>query len=154
MTTSSLDLQAPKPSGEFWRRWTVLIFLCALAVVSGCASVLPVDRVHTTVLVATPAAALGAIAARAGSRNGLSGLRMLPQAAFALEARLELARRAEVSLDLQYYLVSNDEIGHSFLHELRRAAQRGVRVRLLLDDLYSAGIEPLLLRHSAARKAQ
>ena len=96
-------------------------------------------------LVATPAAALGAIAARAGTRNGLSGLRMLPQAAFALEARLELARRAEVSLDLQYYLVSNDEIGHIFLDELRRAAQRGVRVRLLLDDLYSGGIEPLLL---------
>ena len=50
-----------------------------------------------------------------------------------------------MSLDLQYYLVSNDEIGHIFLDELRRAAQRGVRVRLLLDDLYSAGVEPLLL---------
>ena len=70
---------------------------------------------------------------------------MLPQAAFALEARLELARRAEVSLDVQYHLVSNDETGHIFLQELRRAALRGVRVRLLLDDLYSAGIEPLLL---------
>ncbi len=146
LTTSRVELQTRKPSGEFRRHWTALIAVCALAIVSGCApTVLPVDRVHTTVLVATPAAALGAIAAKAGTRNGLSGLRMLPEAAFALEARLELARRAEVSLDLQYYLVSNDETGHVLLHELRRSALRGVRVRLLLDDLYSAGIEPLLL---------
>ena len=57
----------------------------------------------------------------------------------ALATRLALARRAQKSLDVQYYVVAPDESGRQFLRELRDAAQRGVRVRLLIDDLHVGG---------------
>jgi len=63
----------------------------------------------------------------------------------ALDARLTLIKRAQSSLDLQYYLLGNDEVGHLVLRELRDAANRGVRVRLLLDDFYTTGMDRLLL---------
>ena len=69
----------------------------------------------------------------------------MTQASVALDARLTLIRRAQVSLDLQYYLLGDDEVGHLMLRELRDAAQRGVRVRLLLDDFYTNGMDRLLL---------
>jgi putative cardiolipin synthase len=75
----------------------------------------------------------------------LSGFRLLPSGAFALDARIELARRAARSLDLQYFLIKSDATGHSILRALRDAALRGVRVRLLLDDLHTSGQDALLL---------
>src|SRR5947207_792824 len=76
-------------------------------------------------------------AASASAPSGHSGFRAMTQASVALDARLTLIRRAQVSLDLQYYLLGDDEVGHLMLRELRDAAQRGVRVRLLLDDFYT-----------------
>jgi putative cardiolipin synthase len=73
----------------------------------------------------------------------LSGFRLLPMPQFSLHARIELARRAQRSIDVQYYLVQNDETGRYLLRALRDAADRGVRVRLLVDDLYTAGADPL-----------
>jgi cardiolipin synthase C len=75
----------------------------------------------------------------------LSGFRLMPGGDFALNTRLELARRATRSLDVQYYHIENDATGRYFLRMLRDAAERGVRVRLLLDDLYTAGEDALLL---------
>ena len=69
----------------------------------------------------------------------------MPSGDFALDTRLELARRAERSLDVQYYQIDNDETGRYLLRTLRDAAQRGVRVRLLMDDLYTSGEDELLL---------
>jgi len=69
----------------------------------------------------------------------------MPGGDFALDTRLELARRAERSIDVQYYHIANDETGRYFLRTLRDAAQRGVRVRLLMDDLYTSGEDALLL---------
>jgi putative cardiolipin synthase len=43
------------------------------------------------------------------------------------------------SLDVQYYLIANDRTGRLFMRNLRDAALRGVRVRLLVDDLYTTG---------------
>ncbi len=73
-----------------------------------------------------------------------SAFRPLIQASFALDARLELIRRARSSLDVQTYLLGKDNTGLLILRELRDAARRGVRVRLLLDDFYTAGLDPLL----------
>lgn len=83
------------------------------------------------------------------THDGFSGVRPLVQASFALDARLELMRRAQVSIDLQTYLLGNDKTGRLMLRELRDAARRGVRVRLLLDDFYTGPIERLLLALSA-----
>ena len=57
--------------------------------------------------------------------------------------------RAERSLDVQYYQLQRDSVGLRFLRELGDAARRGVRVRLLVDDLYTAG-EDELFRSFAA----
>ncbi|GAB3478168.1 phospholipase D family protein [Polaromonas eurypsychrophila] len=78
-----------------------------------------------------------------------SGFRLLPLGVYSLDARLELARRAKHSLDVQYYVIQNDGAGRLLLRTLKEAAQRGVRVRLLVDDLYTAGTEQLLLALAA-----
>jgi putative cardiolipin synthase len=59
----------------------------------------------------------------------------------ALAARLLLAERAEKSIDVQYYLIKNDIVGRVFIYSLLKAADRGVRVRLLLDDMFTAGYD-------------
>ncbi len=54
-------------------------------------------------------------------------------------ARVRSARTAERSLDIQYYIWEHDTTGRLLEHEIMRAAERGVRVRLLLDDLSVGG---------------
>lgn len=74
-----------------------------------------------------------------------TGLRLLASGEHAFDARVGLARHATRTLDAQYYLLASDAAGRQFLRELRDAAQRGVRVRLLVDDLHSADVEALLV---------
>jgi putative cardiolipin synthase len=58
-----------------------------------------------------------------------------------LAARLLMAERAERTIDVQYYLIIDDVIGYVFIDSLLRAADRGVRVRLLLDDFFTMGYD-------------
>jgi putative cardiolipin synthase len=67
----------------------------------------------------------------------------LPYGFYSLDARIQLARRARDSLDVQCYLIQNDRTGRLLMRNLRDAALRGVRVRLLVDDLYTAGSNPM-----------
>src|SRR5947199_5989384 len=67
----------------------------------------------------------------------------MPLGVYSLDARVQLARRARYSLDLQYYLIQNDSTGRLLMRSLRDAALRGVRVRLLVDDLYTTGGDPM-----------
>ena len=78
------------------------------------------------------------------AKQALTGLRLLPGGDQALDARLALARHAERTLDLQYYVLADDGAGRQLLRALRDASLRGVRVRLLLDDLHSTDVAPLL----------
>ncbi|WP_211325683.1 phospholipase D family protein [Roseimicrobium gellanilyticum] len=73
----------------------------------------------------------------------------------AFTARVALARFARQSLDMQYYIWDGDQTGTYLLSELIEAADRGVRVRLLLDDITSRGIVDGMLQQlaSAARAA-
>src|SRR5689334_21574704 len=73
----------------------------------------------------------------------LTGFRLLPDGFYSLDARIQLARRARHSLDLQYYLIQDDRTGRLLMRNVRDAALRGVRVRLLVDDLYTAGGDPM-----------
>ena len=68
-----------------------------------------------------------------------SSLLLLGQGIEAFSARVGLAQRATRTLDVQYYAVFNDESGTLLLGELIDAARRGVRVRLLIDDLHGSG---------------
>lgn len=78
-------------------------------------------------------------------RPGQSRLMLLTASLGAFHARLESAREAGRSLDLQYYYWKNDLTGRLLLGEVLAAARRGVRVRLLLDDINSFGFDPSLL---------
>jgi putative cardiolipin synthase len=124
-------------------RRILCLVVCAVA---GCAG-LPegVQRPISTALPASADNALGRIAAASSPGDAtLSGVRLLSWPAQALDARIALARRAERSLDLQYYIVHDDATGRHLLRTLRDAAGRGVRVRLLVDDLYTADMDPVL----------
>ena len=114
---------------------------------SGCASlpggvVRPPSQAVTDVG-ATPLAR-AALQATPDDQRHLSGLRLLPDGPEAFSTRIALARAARRSLDVQYYLIVPDDSGRQFLRELRDAAERGVRVRLLIDDLHAAELDDLL----------
>lgn len=68
-------------------------------------------------------------------RDGRSGVRLIGNGEDALAARLALASAAELTIDAQYYLLHNDLTGQIFAWSLLEAADRGVRVRLLIDDM-------------------
>lgn len=76
-----------------------------------------------------------AVAPIAAAHPGQSGVHPLGDAHDAFAARILLAQAAERTLDVQYYIWANDLTGTMMFEELRAAAERGVRVRLLLDDL-------------------
>ena len=118
----------------------------AALLASGCAS-LPdgVAGPPSKAMRASNDTTLGRIAQAAQPDPDLSGFRLMPGGDNALNTRLELAHRAQRTLDVQYYHIESDETGRYFLRTLRDAARRGVRVRLLMDDLYTSGEDALLL---------
>jgi putative cardiolipin synthase len=84
-------------------------------------------------------------AAASVPQGELSGFMLVSSGAQALQLRLMLIERATHSIDLQVYLFKSDASGRALMRALRDAAARGVRVRLLLDDLYTAGDDALWL---------
>ncbi|MGL6113261.1 MAG: phospholipase D family protein, partial [Rubrivivax sp.] len=136
-----LSLHAVPRRGLRAALWVLL-----MATLSGCAS-LPdkVVQAPSKALGAAAEAPLGRIAKASTADPEQSGFRLMPTGQFALQARIELARRAQRSLDVQYYQIHDDRTGRYLLRTLRDAAQRGVRVRLIIDDLYTSGMDPLLL---------
>ena len=111
-----------------------------------CASLPPVDvRPPSAAIPASLEEALGRIAQQSVAQGSDSAFRPLPISAYSMDARLALARHAQRSLDLQYYPLQNDSTGRTLLRAVRDAAQRGVRVRILVDDLYTASSDRMLL---------
>jgi cardiolipin synthase C len=82
-----------------------------------------------------------------GGRN-LSGVRLLSSGAEALASLVALADRAERTIDIQQYIVEDDDSARFVLRHVRRAAERGVRVRMLIDDLNTVGFDRRYLRLS------
>ena len=75
---------------------------------------------------------------------GKCGVVLLPDGPDAFAARALLAEAAEHTLDVQYYIWHRDTTGTLLFEALRRAADRGVRVRLLLDDNNAGGLDAVL----------
>ena len=130
--------------------WHLVAPLLLTLLLGGCASLPPLAEPPspTLAIAASADTPLGAIAARAFERvrgHGSTGVLSLAHPILALDARLSLIRQARASIDLQVYHLADDTVGRQVLRELRDAAQRGVRVRLLLDDFYTAGMDELLL---------
>lgn len=112
-----------------------------LLLFGGCSS-LPknVDRPVTTALSHPGENRMGKILApQFQAHPEQSGFRLLEKNLDALVARAALAKVAEHTIDLQYYLYYTDETGALMTHWLLEAADRGVRVRMLLDDMDTTG---------------
>ncbi len=136
-------------------RWLIYgLSLFFMFWLSGCGS-LPtvVARSPSSALAARPEAPLVKIAQKSAPADRqsaeLSGFRLLPLGVYSLDARLQLIDRASYSLDVQYYVLDNDASGQLLLSKLAQAAERGVRVRLLVDDLYTTHTDGLLLTLAA-----
>ncbi len=124
-------------------RW--LACIAALSALFGCGTLPePGPKPVSTALAPRADSSLAQIAAASTPPGDLSGFRLLPLGAFALDARIATAQRARHSLDLQYYVIENDATGQLLLRTLREAATRGVRVRLLVDDLYTVQTDTAL----------
>jgi putative cardiolipin synthase len=114
---------------------------------AGCAS-LPTDypRSSSTALTDTGDTRLGQASSRLlAGHPEVSGILLLDRGTDAFLARLALAEAAERSLDIQYYIWHGDTTGKVLLERVLRAADRGVRVRLLLDDIGTAADDRNLL---------
>jgi putative cardiolipin synthase len=118
--------------------------LLAVLLGSGCATPrVAVDKPVSHALQGTEGTQLGRLYAdQAASHDGLSGLYLITSGLEAIGTRLHLADRAEASIDAQYYFVQDDTTGRLFIERLLRAADRGVRVRLLLDDIVAVAHDP------------
>ncbi|MEN6438632.1 MAG: phospholipase D family protein [Syntrophobacter sp.] len=110
---------------------------------TGCATVpRHFEREASFALEHTHATALGKIGeSPASGHPGLSGFSLLNEGRSAFLARMALAGMAERSLDVQYFILQPDMTGSILVAHLIEAARRGVRVRLLIDDLNAGGYE-------------
>ncbi|HEV2606971.1 MAG TPA: phospholipase D-like domain-containing protein, partial [Xanthomonadaceae bacterium] len=120
------------------------IVLLMVILLSACGSLpMQVDRPFSPALKPSSESPLVRIAQDSSPAPALTGFRLMPLGVYSLDARIQLARRARYSLDVQYYLIQNDRTGRLLMRNLRDAALRGVRVRLLVDDLYTVGGDPM-----------
>jgi cardiolipin synthase C len=131
---------AARGSGSYCARWFIVLVLALVA--AGCATLPGANypKEASTAFDQPEATPLGhAIDAVAVTHPGLSGFRLLADGADGLRARLNLAAAAQRTLDLQYFLIENDVTGKLLMETILRAADRGVRVRMLIDDTDDLG---------------
>jgi putative cardiolipin synthase len=126
--------------------------LMAIALIGGGCATLPPGmdgpKEVTTALADPESTVLGKrFAAQAKEHPGLSGFRLLIEGTNSFLLHEQIAAKTERTLDVQYFLLQQDDTGKLVLEALLEAADRGVRVRLLLDDTeaFDAGsaIRPL-----------
>src|SRR6056297_180730 len=104
----------------------------------------PTEQASTAIRANVDTRLGGALLPLIAEHEGLSGVVPLADGRDALTARILLARAAEASIDVQYYIWQTDTTGWLLLEELRAAAERGVRVRILLDDNGIPGLDSVL----------
>ena len=119
-----------------------VLLLCTLWLTS-CASV-PFDypRESSQMMPLSADTTLGEFAFKWKQEHGTkAGFIGLPLGADALGLRLRMLEHAEHSIDAQYFILKKDQAGTLFASGLLAAADRGVRVRLLIDDIFSPGVD-------------
>lgn len=120
--------------------WINGVVAWSILALAGCVG-LPqhVRRIPSEELRQPDSTTLGRIVEKAQVDGNLSGIRLLMSGDEALASLLALADHAEKTLDIQYYLIHEDDSARLLLRHVRLAADRGVRVRMLIDDLNTAG---------------
>jgi phosphatidylserine/phosphatidylglycerophosphate/cardiolipin synthase-like enzyme len=116
------------------------LLAAAVLVISGCAG-LPrhVEKTRSVAFQEPATTTLGRIVVSDEVGKNLSGIRLLSSGDEAFASLIALADHAERTLDIQYYIIHEDESSRTLLHHVRLAADRGVRVRVLVDDLNTVG---------------
>lgn len=149
--SAGINLPMPKSDIELLHYTKTQLWLMAslfLVLLAGCASVpLDVPKSRTNVIAQNVNTEFGRLAAGWADLNGSqSGFFPFVYGMDALGARLEMADRAQKSIDLQYFLMKDDTAGAVVASALWRAAERGVRVRFLLDDVFTTAPDGALVR--------
>ena len=110
----------------------------AVAVLAGCSSLPPgsaFQKTRSSALVQHEQTHLGQLFGNTGRGHGeKSGFRIIPLGEDGFLARMEMINAAERTLDLQYYIFHGDDTGRLLTGAVLHAADRGVRVRILVDD--------------------
>lgn len=128
-----LPIRAPGPTLR--RAFAALL----LGLAAGCSTLRQdVPRPPSYAIAPTPDTLLGRTYALPAA-SGESAVHLLDSGGEAFVLRAALAEAAQRTLDLQYYVVAQDATATLLLYRAMLAAQRGVRVRLLLDDIGAAG---------------
>src|SRR5262245_50930960 len=133
---------------RFFRMRMPLLFVLAMILgLSGCSSLpMQIERKESYAVSGTEDTLIGqTIRPQLAEHPGQSGFRPLHDGVDALLSRIVLAEAAQRTLDVQYYIWHNDLTGRHFGNALLRAADRGVRVRILLDDLGVSAKDEVLL---------
>jgi len=124
------------------------LLCCATAFLTACATRPPAtafDRQVTHALPATENTPLHtALAPLEAAHPDQSGFRVLASGTDALQMRIALARAATKTLDMQYYIANEDTTGKLLLGAALYAADHGVRVRMLVDDLNFKDIDQVM----------
>lgn len=119
-------------------RLTLALVVVIAAAVSSCASLPPgadFPRTVSAALAHPEETRLGRRFEQASrDHKGNSGFRIIPAGADGFLLRMQMINAAERSLDLQYFIFRGDETGRLLTHAVLQAADRGVRVRILIDD--------------------
>jgi putative cardiolipin synthase len=133
------------------KKFQRLIAIVFAFVLAACASLPPqANRPKTVALQDTESTRLGALfVPEEQAHPGGSAFHLLQDPTDAIVARITLADTAERSLDLQYYIWHDDLIGRELANAVLKAADRGVRVRVLLDDLGTNADDQVLLTLSS-----
>jgi putative cardiolipin synthase len=117
-----------------------LRLLVAALAWSSCALPKNVVRPPSSAILDTQRTTLGQlIAPTVATHPGESGFLLYNDGEGGIQARVALADVAQSSIDAQYYVWAGDTIGRVLLDRIIAAADRGVRVRLLLDDYDNRG---------------
>ena len=117
----------------------VFILFLVAAAFTGCTTV-PFDepKPYSKVITDTADTTLGKdVTAWVDAHEGRSGFYPLSNGMDALGVRLRLAEVAEKSIDMQYFQMKQDTAGAVMMNALLKAADQGVRVRFLLDDIFT-----------------
>jgi len=134
-----LDIRYPYRT----RRAATWIVALAAALLGACATLPPgagYPKSTSSALAHPEDTALGRkIEPRAKSHPGLSAFRLYASGSDAFTLRVEMANAAERTLDVQYFIFKDDDTGQLLMSAMLRAASRGVRVRLLMDDTQARG---------------
>jgi putative cardiolipin synthase len=125
----------PYAADSFWG--FLLVLLAVLLMLAGCATTLPTDvqRTPSAAIVNYGTTSTGQLFEEAALRHpGKSGFAIIRKGRPAFTGRIAMTAMAEKTLDLQYYIWEPDTTGRILALRLVEAADRGVRVRILVDD--------------------